>query len=106
MTRSVFALLGYLMMAGAFVTVVVDGTRSIASSRLVLTSLRMALDMAWPGLVPALRASLSQLQPLLWDPVGVTLLGLPLALVLAVPGLAMVIAARPREPGVGYDTRS
>lgn len=106
MTRFLLVALGYVMLAGAFVSLVVDGTRSIASSAVAATSLRAALDKAWPALVPAMRGAVSQLSPALWDPVAVSVLAVPLALALAVPGVLLVAALRRREPEIGFDTRA
>ena len=75
MIRFLAASLGYLLLAGGFVAAVVDGTRSIASSRLLVMPLREALDRMWPNATPAFRAMLMQVHPALWDPVGVDAAG-------------------------------
>ena len=46
MIRFLAASLGYLLLAGGFVAAVVDGTRSIASSRLLVMPLREAPEEA------------------------------------------------------------
>jgi len=106
MLRGLSRSFGYLCLAGAFIAVVVDGTRSIASNALVLTSLQAFVDRLAPTAVLNLRASLVQLHALLWDPVAVTALKAPLALVLLAVGLLfVVVAAGGREPAVGYAPR-
>jgi len=105
MIRFLVASLGYLLLAGGFVAAVVDGTRSIASSRLLVMPLREALDRMWPNATPAFRAMLMQVHPALWDPVGLMLLAVPLAATLAVFGIVLVMISRRRTPDIGYDTR-
>lgn len=94
-------LVGYLMLAGAFVALVVDGTRSIAASSLTLLRLSDALDRLAPKAQPALQAWLQQASPVLWDPVALRLLAVPLSFALLVVGVLAVLAAAEREPGVG-----
>ena len=105
MIRFLVAFLGYLLLAGGFVAAVVDGTRSIASSRLMVMPLREALDRMWPTATPAFRAMLVQVHPALWDPVGLMLLAVPLAATLAVSGIVLVLISRRPAPTIGYDTR-
>jgi hypothetical protein len=105
MIRFLLGTLGYMLMAGGFVTLVVDGTRSIASSGVVFMPVREGLDRVWPATVPAIRASLSQLHPLVWDPLAVVVLGIPLCVVFAVLGALLIVAARERQPRIGYDMR-
>ena len=105
MVRFVFRLLGYLLLAGAFVSAVVDGTRSIAASTLLWTRLGEPLQTLAPKAVPALQGALTGLHPLLWDPVAVKLLAAPLAVVLLVLGILFVALAADREPTVGILAR-
>lgn len=105
MIRFLFRMLGYLLLAGAFVAAVIDGTRSIASSGLQLTSVQMVLERGWSTLVPSLRAATSQVHPLLWDPVAQGLLHAPVAVVLFVVGLVFALMSSPREPDVGIVAR-
>lgn len=106
MLRGLSRTLGYLCLAGAFIAVVVDGTRSIASSALVFTSVQGFLDRVAPAAVLGLRGWLLQLHAVLWDPVAVTALKAPLALVLLAIGVLFVaVASGGREPAVGYSPR-
>jgi hypothetical protein len=105
MFRILFRVLGYLLLAGAFVTVVVDGTRSIAASSLVWLRLGEVLDRVSPKVVPALQGALNGVHPILWDGVGLRLMGAPLAAVLLVLGVALVLLAADREPSVGILSR-
>ena len=106
MLRGLSRTFGYLCLAGAFIGVVVDGTRSIASSALVFTSVQGILDRIAPAAVLTLRAWILQVHALLWDPVVVTALKAPLAVVLLAVGVLFVaVAAGGREPAVGYSPR-
>lgn len=106
MLRGLSRAIGYLMLAGAFIAVVVDGTRSIAASALVFTSLQGFLDRLAPAAVPGLKSSLLQVHALLWDPVATSALKAPLAAALLVLGILFVaLAAGGREPAVGYAPR-
>lgn len=105
MVRLLFRVLGYLMLAGAFVTVVVDGTRSIAAASLVWLRLGEVLDRLSPKLVPAMQGALQGLRPVLWDSFGSRLMAAPLAGVLLVLGVALVLLATNREPSVGVVAR-
>jgi hypothetical protein len=103
MIRFLFRLLGLLCLAAAFLLLVYDGTKSIAASRLYLTSVRMLWD-----LVNA--ASLANLKPLiqpyaggfLWDPVMVSILAAPAWSLLGVLGILLILAGRRKKPLIGY----
>jgi hypothetical protein len=105
MLRFVFRLLGYLLLAGSFVSAVVDGTRSIAASTLLWTRLGEPLERIAPKAIPSLQNTLSGLHPLLWDPIAVRLLAAPLALALLLLGIVFVVLAADREPTVGILAR-
>ena len=97
MIRFLLRFLGLWLLAGGFVALVLDGVRSIASSRLLV----MPLGEAWAG---ASEASLARVQALVeanlpagsWGSVIVPLLGAPLAAVLVVLGLLLIVLGRKR----------
>jgi hypothetical protein len=105
MIRFLFRLLGFLLLAGAFVSFVIDGTRSIAASALRVTSLGQTLEVVAPGKVAQLQPMLEKLHPKVWDPAAQWLLGSPTAAVLAVIGLVLLWIGRPRRELIGYATR-
>lgn len=97
MLRFLLRFIGFWLLAGGFVALIVDGTRSIAASRLLLTS---ASD-AWLALAPD---SLSRLEaaghgrwPLLWDYGAAPVLGLPVFFVLVVLGVILLALGQVRE---------
>ena len=74
--------LGLALLAAALVFAVLDITRSITASALVVTPLaRTFVDMA-PQMAANLETSLTALHPYAWDPVAVFVLALPTWLVL------------------------
>ena len=82
---------------------IIDGTRSIAGSQVVLTPLSLLLS----GRLPALQKAIGgNVHPFLWDPLMLTLLKAPVWLAFAAIGLFLMWIARRRAPGVGYMTRS
>ncbi len=91
--------IGLWLLAGSVVAAVVDGAKSIAAARIVLTS----LGEAW---VQVHRASLGLAQaaierhvsPMLWDPVIAGLLLVPLsAILLVLASLFLALGKPPRD---------
>ncbi len=106
MLRGLSRAVGYMLLAGSFITLVVDGTRSIAASALVLTPLQGLLDRVFPTASATLRTTVAPIHPFLWDPVALTGLQAPLAVVLLALGLVfVVIASGGRDPEPGYLSR-
>ena len=103
MIRFSFRFLGLLCLAGAFILVVYDGTKSIAGNALYLTSVRALWELINP-------ASLAKLQPLLaryldgvlWDPVALTVLQAPASLLFGVFGILFLLLGRRKKPLIGY----
>ncbi len=105
MLRLSFRFVGLLILAGAFVSLVVDGTRSVAArSTEILPLGRTATALAPDAFVKA-HAFIETHAPLLWDPVLVTVLLLPTWLVLGVLGFVLLALTRPAAPKIGYSRR-
>ena len=102
MIRFLFRLLGFLILAAGFVSLVVDGTRSIASGALVLTSTEASWAMASPDTLARARELIGRLGvPALVDPGLATALALPTCLTLAVLGILLMLVGRRSRPQVG-----
>jgi hypothetical protein len=106
MFRFLLRMLGYLAIAAGFVSLMIDGARSIANSELMLTSLN-DLGLRFLGerfqlLQPAIER---QIHPLLWDPVVLHFLRLPNAALGLVLGFWLLWLGRQPEQQVGYLTR-
>ena len=92
MIRFLFSMAAYLALAAGFVSAVVDGTRSIAAGGLSITNVGGSLGAR----LPAIQSTIYQLHPLLWDPVAVRVMRLPLWLALGAIGLVLLWATRRR----------
>jgi hypothetical protein len=95
MLRILARLLGLLLLAGGFIALVVDGTRSIAGGTLAVTSLHRGLSELEPALFESLRVSLTEKSEWLWDPVATNLLTLPVSFAfLGLGALLILLSAR------------
>jgi hypothetical protein len=101
--RFLFRLLAVTSLSAAVIMAVLDATRTIAASSLVITP----LATSWAAVSPATLQGFEdvlvrKLGPLAWDPVAATLLGLPGFVVFAVFALIFhAIGRRPDEPAIG-----
>ena len=106
MIRFLFRFVGLWLLAGAFVALVIDGTRSIAASRLILTPVGEAWVAFHPASIELLRSAVERnLSPWLWDKVFVSILFLPLWMLLGALGVVLVLLGRPRVRPIGYSSR-
>ena len=102
MFRFLARIAGFLILAAGFAAMVIDGTRSIAGSALILTP----FGDLFRTKVPVLQQAIVQnIHPLLWDPVATGLLRLPVWIVLAVGGGLLIWMARRRRPVIGFSSR-
>jgi hypothetical protein len=97
MTRRLLRWLGTWLVALAFVALVIDGVRSLADQRLVVTP----VGQAWEAIdAESLEASREAIEtsagPALWDPVAVGLLRLPVWSLALALGLVLLLAGRPK----------
>jgi hypothetical protein len=103
MIRFIFRSLGLICLAGAFILVIYDGTKSIAGDRFYVTSVRALWDLINAG-------SLANLKPLiqpyahgmLWDPAMLTFLAAPSWAVLAFLGVIFILLGKKKKPLIGY----
>lgn len=103
MIRFIFRFIGLWLVAGAFVALVIDGTRTIAASRLVITPFRDTWMALHPTSLEALQKNVSGA---FWDPVAVNLLAAPFWAVVGVLGILFLVIGRPRRAAaIGYSSR-
>ncbi len=103
MIKFLLRTLGLLGLAGAFVLVIYDGTKSIAGNRLFLTSVGDLWTLISPKSLATLKPLLSPYAGgVLWDPVTVTFLSWPSWAVLGVLAIVFMLMGRPRRPLIGY----
>jgi hypothetical protein len=106
MIRFLLRLVSLLLLAAAFASAVIDGTRTIAAGEPSWTALGDACAHVFPQGYPVFRAALQSRAPLwLWDPVIVDVLRMPTWIVLAVVGLVLLRASKKRKPPIGYSPR-
>ena len=103
--RLLFRLFGLVCLAAAFAAVIIDGTTSVAASRITLHPLGDALSRISPEGFEHLHAFVVAKAPLLWDPILASIFLLPNWAVLGVLGLVMLALTRKPRPGVGYSRR-
>ncbi|WP_245454223.1 hypothetical protein [Aquabacter cavernae] len=97
MIRFLFRFLGFWILAGGFIALVVDGTRSIAASELVVTPARTAWTSLSPSSLEATRAAISNMAPWAWADLVGPLLDLPLFVLLAALGLVLMAIGNVRR---------
>ena len=79
MIRFLFRFIGLWLLAGAFVALVIDGTRSVAASRIVLTTVGEAWSVVHRPSLELFRAHIVGNYPAwVWDPVAIDFLLAPL----------------------------
>ncbi|KPF64604.1 hypothetical protein IP69_18175 [Bosea sp. AAP35] len=106
MVRFFLRLLGYLLVAAGFVSIVIDGARSIANSAVQYTPLNLALTTLSGMRIETLQPLIERdIHPLLWDPAMLTLLRAPAALVALLLGFLLLRLGAPPQPKIGIVTR-
>jgi hypothetical protein len=106
MVRFLARFTGLWLLAGAFVSLVIDGNRSIAAGRVILTAFGEGWYTLSPGSLDSTRNWVeAHLPGWLWNPVILGVLLTPIWIVLAVLGAILVIVGRKRERPIGYSSR-
>jgi hypothetical protein len=104
MIRFLFRFIGLWLLAGAFVALVIDGTRSVSASRFIAASVR---DI-WSLLDPAgLAAAQKSFAGAVSERTLELFLGTPFFIFLALGGALFLLIGRRREArgGIGYSSR-
>lgn len=106
MFRLLLRSLGVCLLATAFVTLLVDVTRSVAGARLSVTPLGETLMALAPGKLALAQAFVErQVHPYIWNPVLVDLMRLPVWLAVGAIGcLAIRLGSKP-APRFGFSSR-
>jgi hypothetical protein len=102
MLRLLTRFLGLLLLAGGFIALIVDGTRSIAGGALFVTTLRRGVAETFPTLYQSLRAGVEAQSAFLWNPVLTTLMLLPVAVALGGLGALLIVFSHKREAANRY----
>ncbi len=83
MFRFIFNAIGFLLLAVAAMFAVIDGTKSIATSKLTFTSFGGAWRDLQPGTLDSVQQFLENHAPVLWNPVMTTALIIPASVIVA-----------------------
>ena len=95
MLRLLTRFLGLLLLAGGFIALIVDGTRSIAGGELLVTTLRRGLSEATPALYNSLVSEMAAKSAL--DMAMAPLMTLPISLTLGALGALLIVFSHKRE---------
>ncbi|KRE00588.1 hypothetical protein ASE61_21420 [Bosea sp. Root670] len=106
MVRFLLRLIGYVFVAAGFVALVIDGARSIANAGLrfmpVSEALIALVQERYQLIQPAIERNI---HPWLWDPLLLTVLRAPAAVVALLLGFALLWLGRRPEAAIGIVTR-
>jgi hypothetical protein len=101
--RFLLRFIGLLLLAGAFVALIIDGTKSIAAGTPVRTTFEQTWDNINQDSKPAVKAFLDRRAgPWLWTSGVQVVLDLPTWLVLGVAGAVLVLLGRRKARLIGY----
>lgn len=98
MFRFFLRITGYVALAGAFVSAVIDGVRSISGGALLMTATGDLLRSQ----IFEIRRLVSYVHPFLWDPLVYSILRLPVWLVLSAIGLIFFVVSVIRDKPAGF----
>jgi hypothetical protein len=102
MIRFLLRFFGLLILAGGFVAMVIDGTRTIASNQLRITP-RKDHWVEWHAAsLQTLQTTLERYIPWLWDPLMVNILAAPTFAVLGIAGAFLILIGRKKRRLIGY----
>jgi len=98
MIRTTFRFLGIWLLAAAVVAAVIDGTRTIAEGRLIVTPLGQTWFQLNAVSLNFVQAWIERtLNPRLWDPVLTTVLAAPTAAAVFAVSLLCLVLGRPKR---------
>ena len=103
MIRFVFRFIGLWILAGGFVALVRDGTKSIAGNAVFVTRLGEDWNNIHNGSLDALKALAERyLGAPAWELVALYVLAAPTWLVLGILGSLLMLIGRKKKPLIGY----
>ncbi len=105
MLRLFIRFIGLLLLAGGFVALVVDGTRSLAGGTLLVTTLARGARQFFPAGFLELQRSVEHVSAFLWDPIVATLLLTPVSVAFCGMGALLILLSQRRRESFGYYAR-
>jgi len=103
MIRGLFRLVGILLLAAGFVSLIYDGAKWIADKIVHFTSVEEAWNIVSSSDPQVFRPVIERtLGHWAWDPIALTLLKQPTWLVLGILGAVLILLGRKKKPLIGY----
>lgn len=102
MLRLLTRFLGLLLLAGGFIALIVDGTRSIAGGQLLVTTLRRGLSETLPDLYRSVQGGVEAKSNFILDAAMSTLMVAPVSLTLGGLGALLIVFSHKRESANRY----
>lgn len=103
MIRFILRFIGLICLAGGFILLIYDGTKSIAGNMIFLTDVRTLWELLNPGGLAKIRPMIEAYAGgYLWDPLTVGFLSAPSWAVLGVIGILFLLLGRKKKPLIGY----
>jgi hypothetical protein len=103
MIRFVFRFVGLLILAGGFIALIYDGTKSIAGGTPVFTPLGQIWNNVHSSSLQLLQPAIERhISPFLWDPIVLNILTAPAWLVFGIIGAVLMLIGRKKKPLIGY----
>jgi hypothetical protein len=97
MLRLLTRFLGLLLLAGGFIALIVDGTRSIAAGHLTVTLLGRGAAETFPALYQAIETGVEAKSHFLWSPVLTTFLLAPASVAFGGLGAILIVLSHKQE---------
>lgn len=102
MIRFFFRFIGFWALAGAFIALIYDGTKSIAGSALSVTTLNTTWSAVSPSSLQLAESALRRISDWLWSPLMTSVLAAPTWAVLGILGALLIVIGRKQKPLIGY----
>lgn len=106
MIRFLLRFFGLWVLAGAFIALVYDGTKSIAGNALFVTKLGETWNSVHSTSLQLLEAGISRhlgdYGQWIWDNIALHVLTAPTWLVLGILGAFFILLGRKKKPAIGY----
>ena len=102
MIRGFFRLVGLLLLAGGFISMVYDGARWVADQNLRFTRFGEFWNDIHQSSQQSFRNMVEGAAPWLWNSVTKVILDQPVFAVMGVLGILLMLLFRPRKPLIGY----
>lgn len=103
MIRFVFRAVGLWILAAAFIFLIYDGTKSIASNRLYITKVVDTWNAVHFSSLQALQPFIEQRAgPRAWEKIMTPVLNAPTWVVVGVIAILLILIGRKKKPLIGY----